>query len=266
MGDRPWLSKGEPVTTRNDSDSDNNNHSNGRRQVLPIVLHKVTAKPDSFEDIIPETLEYILSLIAAHNEISSSRDIVLTFDDGNLSDYTEVFPRLRDQGLSAVFFPIAGQVGTPGYVSWSQLKEMALAGMEIGSHSLTHADLARLDTETLDRELGVSRHMLEDGIGTGVESFSFPYGSFNKSCIEAAWRNGYAHCYTSRHGLGGAADRVLPRNSVNGTMSRAEIEAVVAATACTRIGWWVEDRVKSSIKSVFGPSVYKLARGLIRQR
>lgn len=254
---------------RSDNSSDNgrgnNSHRNGRRQVLPIVLHKVTAKPESFEDITPETLEYILSLIAAHNEMSGSREVVLTFDDGNLSDYVEVFPRLRERGLSAVFFPIAGQVGTEGYVSWTQLTEMVSAGMEIGSHSLTHADLAGLDTETLDREFGVSRHMLEDGIGTGVESFSFPYGSFNKSCIEAAWRNGYARCYTSRHGLGGAADTVLPRNSVNGTMSYAEIEAVAAATARTRIGWWVEDRVKSSIKSLFGPSIYKLARGLIRR-
>ena len=262
MGDKPWLSKGEPVTMRSDS----NSHRHGRRQVVPIVLHKVTAKPSSFEDITPETLEYILSLIAVHNEISGSREVVLTFDDGNLSDYAEVFPRLRERGLSAVFFPIVGQVGTQGYVSWNQLTEMVSAGMEIGSHSLTHADLVRLDTETLDREFGVSRHMLEDGIGTGVESFSFPYGSFNKSCIEAAWRNGYTRCYTSRHGLGGVTDKVLPRNSVNGTMSHAEIDAVTAASVPTRIAWWAEDRVKSSIKSVFGPSVYKLARGLIRRR
>ena len=58
---------------------------------------------------------------------------------------TEAFPALIELGLRATFFVVPTLVGTPGYVTWAQLREMAAAGMEIGSHSLTHPFLHDLD-------------------------------------------------------------------------------------------------------------------------
>ena len=56
--------------------------------------------------------------------------VALTFDDGCQSDYTEAFPALRELGMRATFFVVPSFVGQPGYVDWSQLREMVAAGME----------------------------------------------------------------------------------------------------------------------------------------
>src|SRR6266511_1025697 len=61
-------------------------------------------------------------------------DVHLTFDDGNSSDVEIALPRLVERGLTAEFFPLAGRLGQRGYVDRSGLRELARAGMEIGSH------------------------------------------------------------------------------------------------------------------------------------
>ena len=81
----------------------------------------------------------------------------LTFDDGSASDYTEAFPVLHELGMRATFFIVPTLVGTPGYVTWPQLREMVAAGMEIGSHSMTHPFLHRLDADGVRREFGDSK-------------------------------------------------------------------------------------------------------------
>ncbi|HYR95514.1 MAG TPA: polysaccharide deacetylase family protein, partial [Candidatus Binatus sp.] len=74
----------------------------------------------------------------------------LTFDDGHASDYTEAFPVLAELGLRATFFVVPTLVDTPGHVTWQQLREMVAGGMEIGSHSLTHPFVDRLDRAGLE--------------------------------------------------------------------------------------------------------------------
>jgi len=100
----------------------------------------------------------------------------LTFDDGLASDYREAFPVLSELGLRATFFVVPTLVDTPGYVRWSELREMVAAGMEIGSHSLTHPFVDRLDDAGLRREFGDSKTMIEDRLGMAVRCASLPRG------------------------------------------------------------------------------------------
>src|SRR5262245_53593175 len=65
--------------------------------------------------------------------------IIFTFDDGNASDHHVAFPLLQAAGGSADFFVTPRQVGTPGYATWSELREMADHGMSIQSHGLDHS-------------------------------------------------------------------------------------------------------------------------------
>jgi len=122
----------------------------------------------------------------------------LTFDDGAASDYEVVFPILRELGLRATFFVVPTLVDTPGYVSWAQLREMVAAGMEIGSHSLTHPFVHDLDRDGLEREFGESKRLIEGRLGLAVRSASLPRGWEPDSLRPVLRALGYRAFCTSR--------------------------------------------------------------------
>ena len=79
--------------------------------------------------------------------------VALTFDDGNVSDYEHALEVLVRLGRRARFFVLAERVGTPGYLSESQISTLHAAGMTIGSHGLAHRDWRALPDDQLDGEL-----------------------------------------------------------------------------------------------------------------
>jgi peptidoglycan/xylan/chitin deacetylase (PgdA/CDA1 family) len=76
-------------------------------------------------------------------------------------------------------------------MSWAQLRELADAGWEIGSHTRTHPRLTQLADEELARELGESREASERALGRPCRSFAYPYGDFDARVVKAAERAGY---------------------------------------------------------------------------
>lgn len=121
---------------------------------------------------------------------------VITFDDGLASDYEIAFPLLAQQGLAATFFVTVGNVGTPGYVSRSQLREMVEAGMEIGSHGLTHSYLVNMDPRQVQKEIAESHERLAQIISKPVYSFAPVGGHFSRPMQEMALAAGY-RCFAS---------------------------------------------------------------------
>jgi peptidoglycan/xylan/chitin deacetylase (PgdA/CDA1 family) len=126
--------------------------------------------------------------------------IVLTFDDGHVSNYENALPILVDCGLTATFFVTAGLIGTGNTMNWSQIRALHSAGMEIGSHTVTHRPPALLSDAELRDELLESRRILEDGLGTDVLSISSPTGFFNPRMRLVTVRS-------ARAGLGSCAIR-----------------------------------------------------------
>jgi peptidoglycan/xylan/chitin deacetylase (PgdA/CDA1 family) len=129
--------------------------------------------------------------------------VSLTFDDGYESVYTTVFPEMAGRGITGTVFPVVGSVGRENrwdvrlsfkrfkHLSWEHLGELSRAGFEIGSHTISHRDLTRMDLPSLRRELRDSKHMLEDSLGTGVRSVAFPFGRHNPRVIDEAVDAGY---------------------------------------------------------------------------
>ncbi len=72
-----------------------------------------------------------------------SKPIILTFDDGDADQYQYAYPILWAHHFSAMFYIITGWVGQADSMTWSQLGEMLVHGMQIGSHTVHHYDLAR---------------------------------------------------------------------------------------------------------------------------
>jgi peptidoglycan/xylan/chitin deacetylase (PgdA/CDA1 family) len=122
----------------------------------------------------------------------------LTFDDGGCSAATLIAPRLSALGWRGHFFVTAGRVGTQGFVSPGQLRELTDAGHRVGSHSDSHPlRMAALSRDRLLEEWRSSVRRLSDWIGAPVDSASVPGGWYAPVVAEAAAECGIRHLFTS---------------------------------------------------------------------
>lgn len=88
--------------------------------------------------------------------------VILAFDDGHLDHYTNAYPILKKHGAKAVFFIISGKPDQDSkFANRDQVKELADAGFEIGSHSVSHLNLTSLGNTQLIEELSGSKAKLE---------------------------------------------------------------------------------------------------------
>lgn len=128
------------------------------------------------------------------------RDIHISFDDGNASDVDIALPALRERGLRAAFFVLAGKLGQHGYLSASGVAELATAGMTVGSHGMHHVDWRKLDEASLDVELAQPLGILGDIIGFSVDEAACPFGSYDRRVLARLRATGYRRVYTSDGG------------------------------------------------------------------
>jgi peptidoglycan/xylan/chitin deacetylase (PgdA/CDA1 family) len=102
---------------------------------------------------------------------------LITFDDGNLDNYTNAFPIMQRYGFSGVMYIVGNYIGAPRYMNVDQIREMTGAGWEVGSHSMTHPDLTKIDPQLLNYEILASRKYLGMELGLPILSFSYPFGT-----------------------------------------------------------------------------------------
>jgi len=138
------------------------------------------------------------------------RSVALTFDDACQGVYENAFPILKEFGFTACVFVVTGYVGKQSewdygwgrnkrrHLNWEQIKEMADAGFEIGSHTVNHPDLTRIPKKFVEYELRISKETLEDKLGRRVDFLSYPFGRFNRYVQQEAERVGYRGAYTLR--------------------------------------------------------------------
>lgn len=110
------------------------------------------------------------------------KPVALTFDDGYEDFYTNAFPMLSRFGYPATVFLATSYIGDTARtfnrlecLTWSQVRELQNAGVEFGSHSVSHPELRTLRAEEIQDELRCSKHAIEDKLGCPVMSFSYPY-------------------------------------------------------------------------------------------
>lgn len=115
--------------------------------------------------------------------------VLITFDDGYANNYDNAFPILRDFGFKAVLYVVVQTVGWENtwhdpksetrinMVSWAQLKELQKAGWEIGSHTMNHRNLEKIELKEVKIEMEKSRAILTEFMGEVPDSFAYPYGA-----------------------------------------------------------------------------------------
>ena len=137
--------------------------------------------------------------------VSKLPAVVLTFDDGLVSDYEIAFPLLAEFDQRAVFFLNTATIGKAGYLEWSKIAEMQRNGMSFQSHSHRHVDLTVLPNLTLEAELTESKQRLEDRLGSRVDFLAAPHGVLDRRVVHRALAVGYrgvcsTRCWPARPG------------------------------------------------------------------
>jgi peptidoglycan/xylan/chitin deacetylase (PgdA/CDA1 family) len=129
-----------------------------------------------------------------------SKPVILTFDDGYADFYTTALPILRSHDFRAVAYIVSGFVGWPGYMTAAQIREADRSGMEIGSHTVNHPNLANLSAGAVRTQLVQSKEFLEQVVGHPVVSFCYPSGKYTSSVAAAVAAAGYQDATTTRSG------------------------------------------------------------------
>lgn len=128
------------------------------------------------------------------------RIVVPTFDDGNRSDVEHALPELSARGFRGTFFVSGNRIAEAGGLEGPMIKDLADAGMEVGSHGMTHRFLSMLSVDDQKRECGESKEKLEQLIGREVTSFAPPGGRHSRTTIEILKGLSYGAVCTSKFG------------------------------------------------------------------
>lgn len=131
----------------------------------------------------------------------STKSILLTFDDGHISNYTCVYPILCRFNFRATFFLIVEKIGKPEKLNWEQIMEMASNGMEMGSHTMTHPFPSDLKEDGIFWELKKSKEVFEDRFEKRINFLSIPRELANSNWLKIARDCGYKAVCTSKVGL-----------------------------------------------------------------
>ncbi len=117
--------------------------------------------------------------------------VVLTFDDGNASDYTTVAPTLEKHGFGATFYVTSGWVGRDERLTWPQVAALHEAGFEIGCHTTTHPNLLDLSEEQIEKQIAdFERACAANGIPKAT-TFAYPGAHFDRRILRALTKYGY---------------------------------------------------------------------------
>jgi len=168
---------------------------------------------------------------AARGEAPGRRIVAVTFDDAYRSVLALGRPILDELGWPATVFAPTDHVGSerpmrwPGIeqwhggphedelvpMSWDELRELAGAGWEIGSHTCSHPRLTEVSDEQLADELERSRAIVADRVGRPCDTLAYPYGDVDERVEAAAGRAGYALAATLPKRLARPRSTAWPR-------------------------------------------------------
>jgi peptidoglycan/xylan/chitin deacetylase (PgdA/CDA1 family) len=183
---------------------------------VPILMyHSVGADSDPLT-VAPEELDAQLDFLQSAgfntvslHEVIDAQDggklprnpVVLTFDDGYVDAATAVLPRLLQRGQKATFFIVSSFCAQDPasrvtkwnrqFLTWTEVHELRDAGMEIGSHSVSHVRLSPLSREDLRAQVRNSRATIEGYLGSPVEFFAYPYNDQSRWVRRAVENAGY---------------------------------------------------------------------------
>jgi len=198
---------------------------------------------------------FTLSELLARADTLPEKSFAITFDDGYADNLLQALPLLKKYHCKATLYLVVdrferdwsqqrkahhneGELLREAKLSDDQVRELLASGcIELGSHSMTHADFLRLDRAQAGAELLQSRQQLEQRFGVAVNSFAYPFGHYTPEQVELVRAAGYASAVTTHEGIEapGQWDVLqLRRVKISG---RDNWPAFLLRMRCGRRGW-----------------------------
>lgn len=163
------------------------------------------------------------------------KPIVLTFDNGYVSQYTNALPVLRKLGWVGVEnIQLTGLPPSQGGLSEAQVRDLINAGWELDTQGISHADLIALGPAALHYQTATARQILRRRYGVPVDWFAYPSGQYNATVIAALKAAGFVGSETVVPGWASPGENLftLPRLRVlGGTSPQALLAQIAAARA-----------------------------------
>jgi len=179
---------------------------------LPIMMYHNISEPIANDPYLlyvsPEIFErqiaylvkknYKILSVEEFNSILESgvtpkqKSILLTFDDATPTHYSAAYPILKKYGQTGTFFMIASR----SLLNHQQIKEMSDGGMDIQSHSNTHAYFHKISSAAINEEMATSKSKIEGITGKPVTLLAYPGCSADYRSFEIAQNNGYIAAFS----------------------------------------------------------------------
>ncbi len=192
----------------------------------------------------------------------NEKAVVITFDDGDLSNYTVSLPVLQKFGMTAEYFITTDWIDTEHYMSPAQLRALDEAGMSLQSHAVTHRYLNDLSDEEILEELRGSKKLLEQILGKQVTGLALPGGRGGDKVVRMAREQGYLYLCNSELGINtGKSDPfALKRIAVTRQMGMESFKRLVAGNRWEFGRRVIRQRVLDSMKMFLGNRLYEKVR------
>jgi peptidoglycan/xylan/chitin deacetylase (PgdA/CDA1 family) len=198
---------------------------NGQSVVLcyhaasPTWRHDLSLPPERLETQVRALVGRGFTAVSGPDLVQArGRVLHVTFDDAfrsigplvrRLSEHgvpstvfacTDYADRPRPLAVAELFEQALAQPRELETMGWEELRSLAGAGIEIGSHTRTHPHLTRLGDVELRAELYESRVRIEDELGRPCRLLAYPYGEHDARVREAAREAGYEAAFALADG------------------------------------------------------------------
>jgi len=210
---------------------------------LPAVVYVVTGNIDSGQPFWFDLLSFALANAPNGTlRVLNGRHSFEVFDNNRKllrRTFGDLARRLSDEERLQVISEILDYSNSRAHLleqermvlSWSEVEELHSAGLEIGSHTVSHPFLSRLSDDQIKSELSDSRHRIESMIGSPAISLSYPTGGkefYDDRVLKIAESCGYQFSVTYEHDALPYSDKMrfeIPRVHVELDVSQALFRA-----------------------------------------
>ncbi len=181
---------------------------------VPILMYHVIAAPPAgapFPGLYVEPSEFAAQMQALQQagwhavtpdqvvsnwregtSLGTGKPIVISFDNGYQSQYTQALPVLRRLGwVGEENIQLTGLPPSQGGLLQRQIRGLVEAGWELDTQGISHADLVTLSPEALHEQVAVARQTIQQRFHVPVDWFCYPSGHYDAAVIAAVKAAGY---------------------------------------------------------------------------
>ena len=176
------------------------------------------------------TLDQLEAFWTRGVSLGPGKPVVLSFDNGYRSQYTNALPVLQQLGwVGDENIQLTGLPPAQGGLTGAQVRRLIAAGWELDTQGISHADLIRLNSSQLDYQVATARAILRRQYHVPVNWFCYPSGHYDQTVIAVARAAGFVGATTVIPGWAAPTDDPfrLPRLRVLGGTSPASLLAQI---------------------------------------